>query len=141
MVQFNKHQCAEFAKIAGRFDLDLILLFGSQVKTGINLASDVDIAVRPKKDLKLSSYSLLIHFLGKATGNYNIDLTLLKHVKPLLLGQIAKNCQLLYEGQRGVFQKFRLSAMKKYVDAWPIFRVQELYLRRKIKAYKRELSR
>lgn len=141
MLRFAKKQRASFVKAAREFDLDLIVLFGSQIKRGISPKVDVDIAVLTRNGLDISSYSLLCHRLGKIIGNYNIDLTFLKHASPMLLGQIAKNCQLLYERRKGDFLNFRLSAMRKYADAWPIFKWQERYFRKKIIRYKKELSK
>lgn len=140
-MQLTKKDQAAFIKIAKKFSLSLIILFGSQIRKKISPASDVDIAIVPGSDLDISSYSLIAHQLGEVIGNYNIDLTVLKHVSPLFLGQIARNCQLLYEKKKGDFLPFRLNAMKRYADAQPIFKWQEKYLREKVEKYKRELNK
>jgi len=139
-TMFTKKQQSAFAAIARKFSLNLIILFGSQAKGKTSLVSDVDVAVLPRNGLDFSSFSLIAHQLGKIIGNYNIDLASVKHASPLFLGQIAKNCQPLYEEKKGDFLSFCLMAMKRYADAQPIFKCQEKHLKQKIKKYKRELS-
>lgn len=140
MAPLNKKHLKSFARIAREYSLDLMLLFGSQTKTRTTLSSDVDIAVLPHKDFNPAASPSLEHALGQEFGNYNIDLTVLKHTSPLLLGEIAGNCQLLYEKKIGQFSAFKLSAMKRFADAQPIFRWREKFLERTIKTYKRELG-
>ncbi len=140
-IRFTKKQQADLSKIAKKFGLNLIMLFGSHVTGKTSPASDIDVAILPRNGLKLSSFALISHQLGEILGNYKIDLASIKHASPLFLGQIAKNCQLLYEEEKGDFLSFRLMAMKRYVDAQPVFKWQEKYLKQKVDKYKKELSK
>ena len=131
----------KIARIAHKYNLRLIILFGSQLQNKAGPDSDIDIAISGVKKLNDEAYASLCHDLGKTLGNYKVDLSVLTHANPLLLGEIAKNCRSLYEKGKGDFMGFLLGAMRKYADAGPFFAARDKYLMEKVRKYAREISR
>lgn len=109
--------------VARKYGLKMVVLFGSVAKNRANQNSDIDIAVLSfaplvfKKELELR---LELQDLFKK----EIDLVFLQDAGPLLLGQIAKESNLLF-GKKKDFDAFRIYAMKSYLDFEPYFKLQE----------------
>ncbi len=111
------------SKIAKDFSLKLLLLFGSKVKGNFKEDSDVDLAFLAFKDLSSKDFLELTVKLSQHFKK-EVDLVDLKKANPLLLYQIAKNCKLLY-GKEKDFIKFKIVAFKKYVDHFPLLKLEE----------------
>lgn len=110
------------ARIAKRYGLDLIVLFGSQRKGGTTARSDVDVAVlwttRPRPIVRkpwrpsLLREGALVNDLSDAlTVGDNLDLAVLNDASPLLLWEVARHGLCLYEAAPGRFEEFWLYAL------------------------------
>lgn len=125
----------EITNIADKYNLELIILFGSQVSGKKNPESDFDVAY--KTDKKLSGKELInlnCNFID-LFNNDKIDMLDLKKVDPLLLFEIAQNSQLIYGSKIDYFQ-FKAVAFKKYVDAQSLFELEDTLIRKKQKSLK-----
>lgn len=127
MITFKKKSLLK--KIAQKFSLELILLFGSRVEKPGNLhqESDFDVAYLGSRHLDLMEEAQLIIDLVPIFQSENIDLVNLKKASPLLLYAITKNCQVLYEKKALTFAALRAYAFKKYVETKPLY--EEKYKR------------
>ena len=116
---------------AKKYDLNLLLLFGSQVdKKYLHQESDFDIAYSSKKELTGKeiidfNYDLINFFHCDL-----IDLTNIKKTNPLLMYQISKNSKLLY-GNKMDYLKFKAIAFKKYIDSQPLFELQDILIKKR----------
>ena len=127
------------ARIAKRYRLDLIVLFGSQ-RTGLTSArSDVDVAVLWKSRPRpighepwrptLLREGGLVNDLSDALGVAdNLDLAVLNDASPLLLWEVARHGQLLYEVAPGRFHGFWLYALHMWRDNAHRYDAQAAYL-------------
>ena len=95
--------------IAEKYELEMVLLFGSQASGKIKPDSDFDIAYSTNKPLDLEQKLNLNDELVDCLKNNKVDQVDLKAVSPLLLSEIAKNCQLIF-GKQIDFIKFKLFA-------------------------------
>jgi len=127
MMQFSRKQKQQIRKIAQKYDLELILLFGSRVEGKIHKESDFDVAYSSSRDLGLMEEAQLIVDLAPVFQSENIDLANLKKVNPLLLYGIIKDCRILYEKKALAFASLRAYAFKKYVETKPLY--EEKYKR------------
>lgn len=118
------------SKLAKQYHLQMIILFGSVARQRSHSASDVDLAILPQKPLTLKRELALRHALF-THFNREIDLVILPCNSPLLLGQIAREGQLLY-GPKNDFLTFRVNAMKRFIDFKPYFALREQILRKKL---------
>lgn len=119
--------------LAEKYGLDLIILFGSFAAGKNRKESDVDIAVRSKKDFSLSDELSFLRNLNKIIPG-RIDLSIINHANPLHLYEISKNAILLY-GSKKDFIKFKLYAFHRYNDYMPYFKLEEKINRVIIKQY------
>jgi predicted nucleotidyltransferase len=102
-----------------RFDLDLIVLFGSHA-TGLARAdSDVDVAVRtrtPREARTVEWEWALMTAVEEAIGG-DLDFVLLNDAPPLLMFEIATEGKPLYEARPDTFLEFQLYAAKRHYDS------------------------
>ena len=121
---------SKFKKIAQKFNLKLIILFGSLAKNIANTYSDADIAVLQKKKLSLKN-ELLLRKEFFNIFKKEIDLVFLQSLGPLMLGQIAKDGKLLY-GDEKEFKNFKIYAAKTRIDFEPYFKLQEKLIKKQL---------
>ncbi len=108
-------------KIAQKYGLDLLLLFGSRATENNLEKSDFDIAYLSKKKLNLIKEAKLICDLAPIFKSERIDLVNLKKANPLLLFAITNNCQVLYQKDSLLFSSLRVYAFKQYVETKPLY--------------------
>lgn len=117
-------------KIAQKYDLELLLLFGSKVSGRTHQESDFDIAYLSRKELSGKEMIDLNCDLMDVFESDRIDTVDLKKASPLLGYEISKNCQLLF-GKELEFLEFKAVAFKKYIDAGPLFKLQDVLIKKK----------
>jgi predicted nucleotidyltransferase len=115
-VQFDADQ---LKKIARRYNLDLIVLFGSQAKGRGRRGSDVDVAVHARRrrwgdaDWELGLIGDLS--AGLKSGS-EIDVAFLNGADPVLLFEVASEGLPLFEAEPAGFAQFRSYAARRYDD-------------------------
>lgn len=122
-------------KIAQKYFLELVLLFGSRLKDKkyLHQESDFDVAYLSKNDLDLMEEAQLIVDLTPIFKSENIDLVNLKKAPPLLFYAITKNCRVVYEKKSLTFAFLRAYAFKKYVETKPLYEAKFEKLKEAIK--------
>jgi len=126
-------QKLNIAKIAKKFHLNLILIFGSFASGKNRKDSDLDIAVLGVSEISFTDQISLINEFS-SVFNKNIDLSILNKANPLLLSQVSKNSMLLF-GKRSEFLKFKLYAFRVYNDYAPYFEMEKNLNKKIINAY------
>ena len=111
-------------KIAQKYDLELILLFGSQVGGKVHKVSDFDIAYLSKKELSMEEEIGLDCDLMPVFQSDKVDLTNLRKANPLLLKKISDTAMLIF-GKQETFIEFKLKAFKFFQDYLPYFKLEE----------------
>jgi len=132
-MKIAKDQKIKIAKIAKKFRLKLIVIFGSFANGKNRDDSDLDIAILGSKEVSFKEQISLINELSLAF-NKNIDLSVLNKANPLLLFEASKNSILLY-GSREEFLKFKLYAFNAYNDYAPYFAMEKNLNKKIISAY------
>ncbi len=122
-MKLSNIQKNEIKKIARKFNLNLIIIFGSFVAGKMREDSDIDIAVSSSDKICLKDELLIIRELAGIFGR-DVDLVVIHKANPLLLNQISKNHILLY-GDRTDYMKFKLYAFHRYNDYLPYFKLEE----------------
>ncbi len=125
--------------------IKFIIFFGSHVLRKAHKDSDYDVAVLTvqKKNISksLDHYSDILSFISEALGipDYKLDLTNLNNANPLLRYEVAARGELIY-GDRDAYDEYRAFAFKEYIDAKPLFKLEELIIRRRQELFKEALS-
>ena len=120
-------------KIAQKYSLELLLLFGSQVSGKTSKESDFDVAYLSKEDLDLEKEAELIVDLAPLFKSENIDLVNIKKAPPLLLYAITRNCRIIFEKEPLMFANLRAYAFKKYIETKPLYELKFKKLQETIK--------
>ncbi|MEK9133010.1 MAG: nucleotidyltransferase domain-containing protein [Patescibacteria group bacterium] len=123
----------DLQKLAKKYKLDFMVLFGSTSKDTTHAKSDVDIAINTKYKMNLSKELALRSALFKIFKK-EIDLVFIKEASPLLLGEIASDGRFLC-GNRQKFLNFRVISMMRFIDFGPYFALREKTLRQTISSY------
>lgn len=106
----------DFAEIAGRHAIQLILQFGSTVDGPVHARSDLDLAILLKDaNVALDRFGEIQQSLQSCFPGRDVDVALINRADPLFLKQIMERCRLLY-GSIQTFQRLRLHAFKRYQD-------------------------
>lgn len=119
---------SQFNQLAKKYDLKLLLAFGSQVGGDINKDSDFDIAYISNK--KIDNLVDLNCDLIDIVNNDKVDMVDLRNANPLLKYEISNKSELLY-GNELDYLEFKASAFKEYVDGKPLFELQNLLIKRR----------
>jgi predicted nucleotidyltransferase len=132
-MRITKEQKFKIEKIAKKFRLKLMMVFGSFASGKNRKDSDLDIAVLGLKDVPFSDQIKMINELSIIFSK-NIDLSILNRANPLLLFQVSRNSILLY-GKKDEFMKFKLYAFNAYNDYAPYFEMEKNLNKKIINAY------
>ena len=126
-------QKSEIKKIAKKFNLKLVFIFGSFAAGKNREDSDLDIAVLGLKKISFEEQIDLNNEFS-VIFNKNVDLSILNSANPLLLFQASKNAILIY-GSYEEFMKFKLYAFNVYNDYAPYFEMEKVLNKKIINAY------
>ena len=92
----------ELESIARRHGLKLIVMFGSQVSGHTHPESDLDVAILPTHPLSWDERNVLWGELCELFQT-EVDLSLLDHAQPLLMAEVTRHGQVLYEGEQSAW--------------------------------------
>ncbi len=125
--------------------IKMVVLFGSRASRKEREDSDYDIAVlmTPEKNIKKSIkiYTEVLFFLSDTLGipDEKIDLTNLNNANLLLAHQIFSEGKLLY-GSRNLFDEKRAVSYREYIDARPLFDLENIIIHKRQKLLKMTLA-
>ncbi|OGL50447.1 MAG: hypothetical protein A3H37_06190 [Candidatus Schekmanbacteria bacterium RIFCSPLOWO2_02_FULL_38_14] len=110
-IKFDNKKLNHLVK---KYNISLIVLFGSYTKGIRNKNSDIDIGIYLKNLINDSKEFQLLTDLIKIFKNDSLDVAILNYASPLLLFEVAKKGKLIAERKKGDFLKFKIMAFKKY---------------------------
>jgi len=111
-------------RISRKYNLKLVIIFGSYAKGGLHSGSDIDIAVYSEKKLGFERFFHLVSELQDIFPDYAIDLCDVTKVCPLLLQKISESGFLAF-GKKRDFYLFKMRAFNRFCDYLPFFRIEE----------------
>lgn len=117
-------------KIAKKYKLELIILFGSIAKGKARKESDADIAVKSGDKLNFSTQLQLTVDLREVFDR-EIDLSIIEHSNPLLLRQIFREGKLIFGAERE-FSRLSLYSFHRYNDYKPYFQREEKFVKQTV---------
>lgn len=107
----------EYAKLAKKYDLKLMVLFGSHAKGNIRPDSDVDIAIYPVKELTPKQEQAIYNDLINLFSRDDVDVVNLKRTRDVLIRyEIFTIGKPLYEAEPNLFSKVRMRSWFEYHD-------------------------
>ncbi|MBM4334238.1 MAG: nucleotidyltransferase domain-containing protein [Deltaproteobacteria bacterium] len=103
----------EFKDIADKYQLDLILIFGSRAAGDLHPESDIDIAVYGRQILSETVKIQLIYELGSIFHSDDVDLVDLRTASPLLEHEALKNYKILFQRDEMLLHQLESANMRK----------------------------
>ena len=110
---------ARLARLANRYGLELVVLFGSQATGHANERSDFDVAYMPERRRRPNMLQLdvdLYSCLREVFPNADIHTADVRKASPLLALAVARDGIVLYESSIGVWSRFRAYAFRQWED-------------------------
>ncbi|OGL40569.1 MAG: hypothetical protein A2042_05295 [Candidatus Schekmanbacteria bacterium GWA2_38_11] len=111
-----------------KYNISLIILFGSQIKESRGINSDIDIGIYLKNLINDKEEFQLLTDLVNIFKNDSLDVAILNYASPLLLFEVAKKGKLIAERKKGDFLKFKIMAFKKYWETRKFRALRETFL-------------
>lgn len=123
----------EYKKIAQKYDLDLLIVFGSQANNTKNHLSDLDLAFFRLKSFSPEEENNLAEDLMYLHKRADIDIINIKNnPNALLRYQIFMEGKPLYEKKKELFKKMRWQAYIDFEDFKRFYKEKEKLLDKKI---------
>lgn len=119
--------------LAKKYQLSLVVLFGSQVTGKTHAKSDVDFGFISEKKMSLNEIAKMQLEFSQKLKIKDLEFTDLKNVSPFLMKQVSEESILLYEKERSVFNLFKIYAFKLFVEAKPLLELREKSLNKFLK--------
>ena len=142
MLKFDKEKLNDFAKKA---DIKFAVLFGSRAVERVADESDFDIAVSLKDGKSvfddLKKYSEMLENFAKifSANEDKIDLTDLNNANILLRYEITRGGVLLF-GDSQDYEEFKAFSFRDYVDAKPLFDLEDKIIKKRLSFIKESLA-
>ena len=127
MIQISHKKEEQVIKIAQKYDLSLLFLFGSQVSGQTHKESDFDFGYIASRGLSIEEEGRLIGELmpvAEVNDERAINLVDFKRACPLLLYSALNSAQLLYEKEKDAFANLQNYAFKIYIETLPLFKLK-----------------
>lgn len=121
---------SKIEKLAEKYNLSLVLLFGSRATGRIHAHSDFDVAYLSRKPLDLMDEARLVRDLMPIFRSDKVDLVNLKKAPPLLMKRIFDQHQVLSCADKAQHFAYQMYAMRRYIEAKPLFELRSLSIKR-----------
>lgn len=112
--------------LAKKYNLSLLVLFGSMATSKNHVGSDVGFAYKRARELSMKDELQLRHDLMRIFHK-EVDLVFIPKASPLLLKEIALKGRLIC-GKKKDFDELKVYGMKCFIDFEPYFRLREQIL-------------
>lgn len=118
--------------LAKKYQLKLVLLYGSQATNRARKDSDLDIAVLGEKPVLFDTIISLNSDLMSLLRFNEIDVKSLHRVDSLFRYQVTKNAILLY-GDLNFYQRYQCYAFQDYIDSGDLFQLKKIIINKRLK--------
>ncbi len=120
-IEINEKLKSGVEKLAHKYGLRLVLLFGSQATGQTHKESDIDVAYLPEKSLDFNQECYLNYEFTNIFRQDRVDTVDIKKASPLLMYAVFDHPQILFQADDKIFSIYQAYAFKKYIEAKPIF--------------------
>lgn len=134
-MDINEKQNQKIIELAGKYELKLILLFGSRASGHARQDSDIDLAYFSSKNLSFEEENIINMEFCNTFQTDMVDTVNLKTAHPLLLNQILENNKIIFEESPIYYSIFEVSTLQKYKEAELLFDMRSERLEKIIANY------
>ncbi|MBM3242080.1 DUF86 domain-containing protein [Candidatus Poribacteria bacterium] len=130
----NKSSCLDnmdvsvFEQWCHKYDVEMVILFGSQAKNSARPDSDIDLGILlVKHPIPVEEELQLCLDLVGVVQTGKVDMVILNHADPFLCYEAACYGIAIYERKPLLFDRFKVMAFKRFVDTEPLRQLNDLY--------------
>ncbi len=132
MIDFNSKKPV-IEKLAEKYGLSLVILYGSYAKNLAKKDSDIDIAVyRKGRTIFFSELMELNNEFADIFPSMEMDIKSLHNTNPLFRYQVTQYGVLLY-GKNMAWVSFKAYAFKDYYDSMDLLRLKDIFIKKRLK--------
>lgn len=121
-------------KVAEKYNLKLVILYGSHARGAAKETSDIDIAVLGAVSLDFDAVLAITGEFSSIFESNAVDVKSLHNVNPFFRYQVTKDGTLLFGGERG-FISFKAYAFRDYIDSRSLLRLKEKMVRERVRHF------
>jgi len=125
----------KIASIARKHSLTLVVLFGSQATGLTHKNSDIDVGYLSTGVLDYRAHYEITEALMQIFRNKDVELVNLENISPDTNKQVADDGVVLFETEKGIFDRFVISAYRRYMETKPLREYRYQYVKRFLNAY------
>jgi predicted nucleotidyltransferase len=114
-----------------KYKIQLIILHGSYARGNASGKSDIDIGILSREKLDLDNRLNVLNDFAEIFGD-KFDPVFLNGAEPLISYQVAIHGKPVFEETEGIFQRFQIQAIARYMDSKKFRIMEKLYLKRAI---------
>src|SRR3989344_922746 len=137
---YNEKVKDAISSLVKRYELDMLILFGSQATGKTHTERDFDIAYYSSKKIDFDQESRLNADLTGILKNDKVSLVNLKMASPLLFKEIMSKGVVLYSQNSSMFSQLYTLALRMYEEAKPLFELRRHYVSNKLNEYRHARS-
>jgi uncharacterized protein YutE (UPF0331/DUF86 family)/predicted nucleotidyltransferase len=117
-----------FEQWCHKYDIEMVILFGSQAKGLARPDSDIDLGILlAKHPISVEEELQLCMDLVGAVQTGKVDMVILNHADPFLCYEAACHGIAIYEGNPSTFDHFKVMVFKRFADTEPLRQLNDLY--------------
>ena len=125
----------EVAKVAQKYNLALVILYGSQATGKARDGSDVDIAVLGKRKILSNVLINLDDEFARIFRARELDVKSLHNTNPFFRYQVMRDGVLLY-GKNYDYNSYKAYAFRDYHDSKDLLKLKRIIVERRLQALK-----
>lgn len=123
----------QIKQLAEKYSLNLVILFGSQVKGKTHKESDYDVAYLSDKKLSFEDEGKIIIELAPIVGARDerlVNLSNIKKAGALLLKEIFDKHQVLFCADRNIYDSYKIFSVKNFIESRPLFDLRDYLIKK-----------
>lgn len=114
----------QIAKIGKKYNLDMIVLYGSYAKKTANIKSDLDLAIYRQNGISPDEYFSIYMEISHFLKGFDTDVKALQDTNPLFRFFVTNDGVLLY-GDQLLFAEIKANAYQAYQDSYSLFELEK----------------
>lgn len=131
--ELTKDHKQQIAKIGAKYNLDLMILYGSYANKTANQRSDIDLAIYRQTGISHDDYFSIYSEISSLLRGFSADVKTFQNTNPLFRFFVTNDGILLY-GDQLLFAEMKANAYQAYQDSKSLFELEEALNRKTIRS-------